>query len=146
VLTWRDFETIAVYFSGLTDSAIDHGSDPVEDFSFCDRTNETAGEKPKEGGAHAGAREGGRRGGGGRGKSRKVFVYVTTPENRLHAIAVVPGISDGISTVVVPVEAGSLEEGTEVVTAILREEEPATTNPFAPPRMGGGGGGGRGLR
>ena len=34
--------------------------------------------------------------------------------------------------------------GLEVVTAVLREDEPATTNPFAPPRMGGGGGGGAG--
>ncbi len=98
---------------------------------------EKAGEKPKDDGARSGKREGGKRGGGPR-KPRKTFVYVTTPQNRLRAIAVVPGISDGISTVVVPVEVGSLEDGTELVTAILREEEPATTNPFAPPRMGGG--------
>jgi HlyD family secretion protein len=69
-------------------------------------------------------------------KSRGAFVYVATAANRLRAIAVRPGISDGIVTVVEPMDPSTLEEGAEVVTAILREEEPATTNPFAPPRMG----------
>jgi HlyD family secretion protein len=103
---------------------------------------------PKEGG-RAGTRDGshgtnhdGARGGGKR--SKKSFLYAVTPDNRLRAIPVVAGISDGISTVVVPAEGATLEEGSEIVTAILREDEPATTNPFAPPRMGGGGGrGGR---
>jgi HlyD family secretion protein len=102
-----------------------------------EKASDKSGEKSKEDGARGGKREGGKRA-GARGKSKKTFVYVTTPENRLRAIAVVPGISDGIFTVVVPVVSGSLEDGTELVTAILREEEPATTNPFAPPRMGGG--------
>jgi HlyD family secretion protein len=72
-------------------------------------------------------------------------VYVVAEDNRLRPITVRAGLSDGTVTVVEPVEPGSLDEGTEVVTAILREEEPATTNPFAPPRFGGGrGGAGRG--
>jgi HlyD family secretion protein len=69
---------------------------------------------------------------------RKSTVYVVTPDNRLRAIAVKTGISDGISTVVEPIEPGTLDEGTEVVTSIVRDTGPATTNPFAPPRMGGG--------
>lgn len=73
------------------------------------------------------------------GKSHKTreFVYVVTPDNRLRAIPVKVGISDLLSTTIEPVEPNSLPEGTEVVTAILREAEAATTNPFAPPRMGG---------
>src|SRR5262249_53330789 len=95
-----------------------------------------AADKPKDGGARPGGREGWQRG-DGKGKARRAYVYVAAPESRLRAIAVVPGISDGIFTVVTPIEAGSLDEGAEVVTAILRDEEPATTNPFAPPRMPG---------
>jgi HlyD family secretion protein len=69
---------------------------------------------------------------------RKSAVYVVTADNRLRAIAVKVGISDGIATVVEPVEPGTLDEGTEIVTSIVRDTGPATTNPFAPPRMGGG--------
>ena len=89
---------------------------------------------------------------GGSRRSRRTYVYVKTDDNRLRAIPVIAGISDGISTAVRPVGGATLEEGQEVVTAILREEEQAATNPFAPPRMGGGnrgpggGGGGRGGR
>ena len=84
--------------------------------------------------------------GEGRGTPRAPkasFVYVPVAGGRLRAVRVEPGISDGVYTVVVPAEGAVLEEGSEVVTAILREEEPATTNPFAPPRMPGGG---RGMR
>jgi hypothetical protein len=59
----------------------------------------------------------------------------------LRAIPIKVGISDLLSTTIEPLEPGSLTEGTEVVTAILRETEAATTNPFAPPRIGGGRGG-----
>ena len=45
------------------------------------------------------------------------------------------GISDVLSTTIEPVDPNSLPEGAEVVTAILREAEATTTNPFAPPRM-----------
>jgi hypothetical protein len=45
------------------------------------------------------------------------------------------GISDGIRTVVEASDAAALAEGAEVVTAVMRDEGPATTNPFAPPRM-----------
>jgi HlyD family secretion protein len=67
-------------------------------------------------------------------KSRKSrhYVYVVDGNNRLRAIAVKPGISDLLSTTIEPVDANSLQEGTEIVTAILREAEAATTNPFAP--------------
>ncbi len=60
------------------------------------------------------------------------------PGNRLRAIAVKAGVSDGTWTVVEPLGGATLEAGAEVVTSILREEEPSTTNPFAPPRFGGG--------
>lgn len=103
-------------------------------------------------GARRGNREGGgggwNRNGGGPGGSKRpqrTYVYTKLADNRLRAIPVVAGISDGAFTVVTPAEGATLEEGLEVVTAILREDEPATTNPFAPPRMGGGGGG-RGPR
>jgi len=107
---------------------------------------ETPTTPAKPEGAREGAREGGRQGGkrgGGAAKPKSSFVYATTPDNRLRAIAVVPGLSDGIFTVVTPAEGATLDEGLEIATAVLREEEPATTNPFAPPRMGGGG---RGVR
>ncbi len=71
------------------------------------------------------------------GKGRR-YVYVVGANNRLRAIPVKAGISDLLSTTIEPVDPNSLPEGAEVVTAILREAEAATTNPFAPPRIGGG--------
>ena len=104
------------------------------------------GERPPRG-AGDGARppRGGGDGAGGprpqrpSGRRGRSYVYVQTPDNRLHALPVKVGISDGILTVVEPLDGAPLEEGTEVVTAILKDSEPTTTNPFAPPRMGGGG-------
>ncbi len=99
-------------------------------------------------GAGAGGGNGrgrGGRGGGSRGSSRGT-VYVTAPGNRLRAIPVRTGVSDGAMTAIEPMEAGSLVEGTEIVTAIVKELEAATTSPLMPssPRMGGGRpGGGR---
>ena len=86
----------------------------------------------------------GGRGGGTRGSSRGT-VYVTAPGNRLRAVPVRTGVSDGAMTVIEPVEAGALVEGTEVVTAIVKEVEAATTSPLMPsgPRMGGRPSGGR---
>ena len=75
------------------------------------------------------------RAGGGKGRRH---VYVVAPGNRLRAIEVHAGISDQLSTTIEPVDAQSLPEGADVVTAILRDAEAATTNPFAPPRIGGG--------
>jgi HlyD family secretion protein len=72
------------------------------------------------------------------GRRSRGVVYVQTPSNHLHAIPVKVGISDGILTVVEPIDGAALDEGVEVVTAVLRDSEPATTNPFAPPRIGGG--------
>jgi HlyD family secretion protein len=102
------------------------------------------GEKPA--GDHQGAGAGKRMGGGGR--RGQGFVYLLTPANKLHAIPVKIGISDGVHTVVEPADPAALPEGAEVVTAVMRDEEPATTNPFAPPRPGStgtrpAGGGGR---
>src|SRR5258706_597371 len=74
---------------------------------------------------------------GAGGKGRK-YVYVVAANKRLRAIPVKVGISDLLSTAIEPVDAQSLPEGAEVVTAILRDAEAATTNPFAPPRIGGG--------
>ncbi len=96
---------------------------------------ESAGTPKREG-----VREGGKRGAAA-AKAKASFVYATTPDNRLRAIPVLAGISDGMFTIVTPAEGAALEDGLEIATAILREEEPATTNPFAPPRMGGGRGG-----
>ena len=96
------------------------------------------------GAGQGGVKPGGGKPGGGARRSHRMYLYVKVADNRLRAIPVIAGISDGISTVVRPVEGSTLEEGLEVVTAIMREDEPAATNPFAPPRMGGGGGGGRG--
>jgi len=79
---------------------------------------------------------------GGRTRPRPV-VYLALPGNRLRPVAVRPGISDGAWTAVEPAEAGALKEGTEVVTAVVKEAEATTTNPFAPPRMGGRPSGGR---
>jgi len=76
-------------------------------------------------------------------------VYVLVAGNKLHAVPVKVGTSDGISTVVEPIEPATIADGADVVTAILRDDEPTTTNPFAPPGMGGrpaGGAGGRGGR
>jgi HlyD family secretion protein len=101
-----------------------------------------AGEAEKPGGANEtdkAARSVGRGKRRSSGESaRKVFVYAVTPDNRLRAIAVRPGIADNASTVVEPLGGEALEEGMEVVTSIVRESEPTTTNPFAPARPGGG--------
>jgi HlyD family secretion protein len=112
-----------------------------------------AGGKPAEAGTDgAGATRapGDRRSGPGRsgGGRRKVsLVYVATPAMKLRAIPVRVGITDGVRTVVEPLDPSELADGAEVVTAVLREEDTGTTNPFAPPRMTGsrpsGGGGGR---
>jgi HlyD family secretion protein len=75
---------------------------------------------------------------GGKGRKPRECVYVVQPDNRLRAIPVKVGISDLLSTTIEPVDANSLPEGAEVVTAILRDAEAATTNPFAPPRIGAG--------
>lgn len=125
----------------------------VADKSDADRTSEKAasprGPTPGNGASSGGrsSRNGAGGSGAGGGRKRKSAVYVQTPEGRLRAIQVRAGVSDGVFTVVEPEDPAALTESTEVVTAILREEEPATTNPFAPPRMGGprgaGGGGGR---
>lgn len=85
----------------------------------------------------------GGRGGGTRGSARGT-VYVAAAGNRLRAVAVRTGVSDGAMTAVEPVEAGALVEGTEIVTAIVKELEAATTSPLMPssrmagPRSGGG--------
>jgi HlyD family secretion protein len=89
-------------------------------------------------GKEGGAKSAGGKGSGGPRRSRRTYVYVKVADNRLRAIPVIAGITDGISTVVRPVDGSTLEEGLEVVTAIMREDEPTATNPFAPPRMGGG--------
>ena len=81
--------------------------------------------------------KGGKSGKRGGGKERK-YIYVVEADNRLRAIAVKPGISDLFSTTIELVDPNSLAEGAEVVTAILRDAEPTTNNPFAPPRMAGG--------
>jgi HlyD family secretion protein len=91
------------------------------------------GARPPRGDGTPGARP--QHPGGRRGRS---YIYVQTADNRLHALAVKVGISDGILTVVEPLDGAPIEEGTEVVTAVLRDSEPTTTNPFAPPRMSGG--------
>lgn len=93
-------------------------------------------------GMRGGAAGNGGRGGGGRaGRRARGTVYVATADNRLRAIPVRVGISDGALTAVEPLEAGALDVGLEVVTAIVKEEEAATTNPLSGPRMGPGGGG-----
>ncbi len=60
----------------------------------------------------------------------------------LRAVVVWPKVSDGALTAVEPEDPAQLPEGTEVVTAILREDEDSGTNPFAP-QMGRPRGGGR---
>lgn len=89
------------------------------------------------------------RAGGARSRKTRSYLYVVTPNKRLRAIPVRVGISDGILTVVEPLPtsdgAPALTEGLEVVTAILQDDQPAATNPFAPPAMGGGRGT-RGVR
>jgi HlyD family secretion protein len=99
------------------------------------------GEGPADGGGGGRSARGGARGG-----ARRASVYVTTPENKLRAIPVKAGISDGILTVVEPIDAAALPEGAEVVTAVMRDEAPAATNPFAPPRMTPGSTRGTGVR
>jgi HlyD family secretion protein len=89
---------------------------------------------------------------GGDARRRNGVVYVQIEGAKLRAVRVRVGISDGIHTVVEPMEGATLAEGVDVVTSILRDDEPMTTNPFAPQGMGGGrgggggGGGGRGPR
>jgi HlyD family secretion protein len=79
--------------------------------------------------------QGGPRRGKGAGKRTRGVVYLQTPAGKLRAVPVKLGISDGIRTVVEVADAAALAEGAEVVTAVMRDEGPATTNPFAPPRM-----------
>jgi HlyD family secretion protein len=95
------------------------------------------GDGPGAGGAKpSGDRAGGWKKGGG-GRRRTGFVYLQTPAMKLHAVPVKIGISDGVRTVVEPLDPAALPEGAEVVTAVMRDEAPAATNPFAPPRMTG---------
>jgi len=90
-----------------------------------------AGDEGSTGAAKApGAAKGG-------GKGSAAFVYVPTPAGLLRRVRVKPGISDGTNTAVEPADPEALKEGTEVVTAVLKAAEAATTNPFAPPRIGG---------
>jgi HlyD family secretion protein len=63
-------------------------------------------------------------------------VYLQVPGNRVRAIGVRPGISDGVNTVVEPVEPDALDVGADVVTAIVPGAAAAVTNPFGPPQMG----------
>ena len=99
-----------------------------------------------EGSTDAGKERGGGKSGGrgpgaggpGAGKGNASFVYVPTPAGLLRRVRVKPGISDGTNTAVEPSDPEALKEGTEVVTALLKATEAATTNPFAPPRIGGG--------
>jgi HlyD family secretion protein len=95
------------------------------------------GEKPEKADKSDKPDKGGKR--SGKGHKAREYVYVVLADNRLRAIPVKPSISDLLATTIEPVDPNSLPEGAEVVTAILREAEAATTNPFAPPRMGGGG-------
>jgi HlyD family secretion protein len=77
------------------------------------------------------------RGASGKGvKSKGSVVYVETPDHHLAAIPVKQGISDGIRTVIEPLDATALLEGSEVVTAVLASDQPAATNPFGPPSIG----------
>ena len=99
------------------------------------------GAKPAGAAAAPGENRGGNGGAGGwkkgGGKRTRAVVYLQTPANKLHAVPVRTGISDGIRTVVEPIDGATLPEGSDVVTAVVREEDTSTTNPFAPPRMGG---------
>jgi HlyD family secretion protein len=79
--------------------------------------------------------QGGPRRGKGAGKRTRGVVYLQTPAGKLRGVPVKLGISDGIRTVVEASDAAALAEGAEVVTAVMRDDGPATTNPFAPPRM-----------
>lgn len=92
--------------------------------------DKTTGEKVPSDGATGGSQR------KGQGRRARGVVYVVAPGNRLHAIAVKIGISDGIRTVVEPLDVAALAEGADVVTAVLRDQGPATTNPFAPTPMG----------
>ena len=99
-----------------------------------------AGGRPGGGGRSGGVRSGGKPARGG--DAGTATVYVLAGGNRLWPVAVKPGVSDGTTTAVEPVEPGTLDVGTEVVTAVIRETEASTTtNPFAPPRLAGGRGG-----
>lgn len=92
---------------------------------------------PGDGGAPGGpGGAGGRRGKGG-GKRSAGVVYVQTAAGKLHGVPVKVGISDGARTVIDAGDDPALAEGAEVVTAVMRDEAPTATNPFAPPRMGG---------
>lgn len=100
---------------------------------------EKIAEKIGEKGADPNSPEKGAHRAGAKGaRKQREYVYVVGPDKRLRAIAVRSSFSDAFSTVIEPLDPGSLKEGDEVVTAIVREAEAATTNPFAPPRMGGG--------
>jgi HlyD family secretion protein len=104
---------------------------------------------PSDGGGGGGGGPGGGKWKKGGGRRRRGLIYVQVPGGKVHAVPVRIGTSDGINTVVEPIEPATIADGADVVTAILREEEAATTNPFAPPGMGGrpgGGAAGRGGR
>ncbi|MFN0244684.1 MAG: efflux RND transporter periplasmic adaptor subunit [Planctomycetota bacterium] len=108
---------------------------PADDLVVRDAS---AREEPGESEAHASTARAGKSGSASRGT-----VYVVTADNRLRAIQVKPGVSDGVFTMIELEDPSALSEGTEIVTAIMKQAEPTTTNPFAPPRMPGGG---RGTR
>jgi len=62
-------------------------------------------------------------------------LYVRTEDDRLRAVPVLTGLSDGVVTVVEVPAGETLAEGTEVVTAALTQAS-STTNPFGPPPVG----------
>lgn len=90
------------------------------------------GGRPRERGTGGG-------GWGAGGQRKKDFgsVYVRGEGGLLRRVSVRVKTSDGTLTAIEPRDPASVQEGTEVVTAILRQDEEAAKNPFMPTMPGG---------
>lgn len=101
------------------------------------------------GGGGAGAAGGGRGGGAGGARRNIATLWYLDDGGELQLLPVRTGVSDGLSTEVMPMQEGEIEEGLEIISKVLTP----STNPQPEQRFGGrgggiggfgGGGGGRG--
>jgi HlyD family secretion protein len=112
--------------------------EPKKDEPKKDGDEKKDADEPKKEWKRGGDKPGGERRGGGR--KNVGTIYVKQANGKLKAIRVRTGVTDGVKTAIEPLGQATLEEGAEIATGTIREDEAQTTNPFAP-RFGGGGGG-----
>ncbi len=100
------------------------------------------------GGAGAGGPGGGGRGGSGGGRRNIGTLWYLDSAGELQMMPVRTGVTDGLSTEVMPLQDGEIEVGLEIISKVLTPSTNAQSTPAFGGRGGGlggfGGGGGRG--